>query len=244
MFSVIFEVLPADGKKESYLEFARRLKPILEKIDGFVDNERFESRLRPGWVLSHSTWRDEKSVVRWRTEGEHHAVQEKGRFDIFRDYHLRVGDVTFDSAPSKQAPILERRFDETEVGPAKFATFTEITPAKGAAFTAQTDLLPACLGLDLKDGGVVDHDIFESIYNPGKLALLIGWKNAQAASAWSPKRLEGKLEGKIDGAEKLRHRRIRIVRDYGRFDRREAPQFYPDVSGRETLHARHGEHAH
>jgi heme-degrading monooxygenase HmoA len=240
MFSVIFEVLPADGKKESYLEFARHLKPILEKIDGFVDNERFESRLRPGWVLSHSTWRDEKSVVRWRTEGEHHAVQEKGRFDIFRDYHLRVGDVTFDSAPSKQAPILERRFDETEIGPAKFATFTEITPAKGAAFTAQADLLPACLGLDLKNGDIVDHDIFESIYNPGKLALLVGWKNAQAASAWSPR----KLAGIIEGAEKLRHRRIRIVRDYGRFDRREAPQFYPDVRGRETLHARRGEHAH
>jgi hypothetical protein len=26
------------------------------------------------------------------------------------------------------------------------------------------------------------------------------------------------------------------VRDYGRFDRREAPQFYPDVSGAETKH--------
>jgi hypothetical protein len=27
------------------------------------------------------------------------------------------------------------------------------------------------------------------------------------------------------------------VRDYGRFDRREAPQYYRDVQGRETLHA-------
>jgi hypothetical protein len=27
------------------------------------------------------------------------------------------------------------------------------------------------------------------------------------------------------------------VRDYGRFDRREAPQFYPDVKGRHTCHA-------
>ena len=60
-------------------------------------------------------------------------------------------------------------------------------------------------------------------------ALLIVWKDAQAANVWSPK--------KIDGVEKLRHRRIRIVRDYGRFDRREAPQFYPDVKGGQTLHA-------
>jgi len=119
MFSVIFEVRPNDGKKNDYLQLTKHLKPILETIDGFVDNERFESRLRPGWVLSHSTWRDEKSVVRWRTEGEHHAVQEKGRFEIFADYHLRVGDVTADTDPPKEAPILERRLDETEIGNAK-----------------------------------------------------------------------------------------------------------------------------
>src|SRR5689334_21728726 len=108
MFSVIFEVLPAQGKKDEYLGLAKYLKPILEKVDGFVDNERFESKLRPGWVLSHSTWRDEKSVVRWRTDGEHHAVQEKGRFEIFQDYHLRVGDVAADTDPPKEAPIGER----------------------------------------------------------------------------------------------------------------------------------------
>ncbi len=105
MFSVIFEVLPAEGKKNDYLELAKHLKPILESIDGFVDNERFESQTRPGWVLSHSTWRDEKSLVRWRTQGEHHKVQEKGRFEIFEDYHLRIGDVTSDTAPPKQAPV-------------------------------------------------------------------------------------------------------------------------------------------
>lgn len=221
MFSVIFEFLPNAGRKEEYLDLARRLKPILEKIDGFVDNERFESKLRPGWMLSHSTWRDEKSVVRWRTQGEHHTVQGKGRFEIFGDYHLRVGDVTADTAPPKEAPVLERRFDETEVGVAKLVTFSEITPKKGAAFAAEPDLLPAHLGLDLKSGAVAEHDVLASIYNAGKLALLTSWKDTNAGKAWSPE--------KIDGIETLRHRKIRIVRDYGRFDRREAPQFYADV---------------
>jgi heme-degrading monooxygenase HmoA len=228
MFSVIFEVRPNDGRKDDYLDLAKHLKPILEKIDGFVDNERFESKVRPGWVLSHSTWRDEKSVVRWRTEGEHHVIQGKGRFELFQDYHLRVGDVTADTDPPRDAPIHERRFDETEVGAAKIVTFTEITPDKGASFAAQIDLLPARLGLDLKDGAVIDHDVFASIYNPGKLALLVGWGGPDAANAWSPKRVEG--------IAKLRHRRIRVVRDYGRFDRREAPQFYPDIKGAETRH--------
>ena len=225
MFSVIFEVLPNEGRKEEYLGLARHLKPVLEAIDGFVDNERFESRLRPGWVLSHSTWRDEKSVVRWRTQGEHHVIQGKGRFEIFADYHLRVGDVTADTAPPAEAPVLERRFDETEVGAAKLVTFTEITPEQGIAFEAQSDLLPAHLGLDPTSGAIVEQDVFASIYNPGKLALLLSWKDAKAGNAWSPR--------KIDGIAKLRHRRVRVVRDYGRFDRREAPQFYADIEGAE-----------
>jgi heme-degrading monooxygenase HmoA len=229
MFSVIFEVLPAQGRKDEYLELAKHLKPILESIDGFIDNERFESRRRPGWVLSHSTWRDEKSVIRWRTEGEHHVVQVKGRFEIFEDYHLRVGEVTFDSDPPKNAPLLERRLDETEIGAAKFVTLAEIVPVRDAAFAAQTDLLLAHLGLEVKDAAVAAYDLFESIYNPGKLAVLVGWKSAEAAGTWSP--------GKIDGVDQLRHRRVRIVRDYGRFDRREAPQFYADVKGAETMHA-------
>jgi heme-degrading monooxygenase HmoA len=229
MFSVIFEVLPAEGKKDGYLELAKHLKPVLEKIDGFVDNERFESQLRPGWVLSHSTWRDEKSVVRWRTEGEHHATQAKGRFEIFQDYHLRVGDVTSDTHPPKEAPVHERRFDETEVGAAKLATFTEIVPVEGAALARQADLLPAHLGLDLSGSAVAGHDVWASIYNPGKIALLVGWKHAAAADSWTPR--------KVDGIATLRHRKVRVVRDYGRFDRREAPQYYDDANGRDNLHA-------
>jgi heme-degrading monooxygenase HmoA len=236
MFSVIFEVLPNPGRKEDYLEKAKYLKPIIEMIDGFIDNERFESRLKPGWILSHSAWRDEKSLVRWRTVGEHHAMQEKGRFEVFADYRLRIGEATSDTDPPKEAPIRQQRLDETEVGPGKFVTFTEVTPSKSGAFASQTDLLPALFGLDLKDSGLVDHGIYDSIYNPGKIVLLIGWKDAEAASRWSPKT--------IDGVEKLRHRRIRVVRDYGRFDRREAPQYYADVKGRETLHAKRITSAH
>jgi len=220
MFSVIFEVLPRQGKKDEYLRQATRLRPVLETMDGFIDNERFESRLRSGWILSYSTWRDEKSLVRWRTHGEHHAVQEKGRFELFDDYHLRVGELTFDSDPPRHGPILGQRLDETETGIAKVATLTEFTPQKGAAVPADADLLPARLGLPSNDDAVVGYDTFESIYHPGRLVLLTGWKDLEAANAWSARN---------DSVEILRQRRIRILRDYGRFDRREAPQFYPDT---------------
>src|ERR1700685_1559816 len=94
MFAVIFEVTPKKERKDDYLALAKILKPELEKIDGFIDNERFGSRRTEGRILSLSTWRDEKAVIRWRTLGVHHAVQEKGRFEVFEDYHLRVDEFT------------------------------------------------------------------------------------------------------------------------------------------------------
>ena len=43
MIAVIFEVWPADGHKQTYLDIAARLKPELEQIDGFLSIERFQS---------------------------------------------------------------------------------------------------------------------------------------------------------------------------------------------------------
>ncbi|CCE11432.1 Antibiotic biosynthesis monooxygenase [Bradyrhizobium sp. STM 3843] len=233
MFCFAFEVLPAAGKRDEYLGLVQHLKPILETIDGYIESERFESRLRPGWMLSIQTWRDEKSVVRWRTEAEHHAIQVKGRFQTFEDYHIRGGEVIADTNPPKQAPIRELRLDETEVGLGKFVTFTEVTLSRDVAFTDQTNLLPARLGLELQGSSIIDYDVYDSIYNPGKIALVVAWTDAEAASQWSPR--------KAEGTDTLRHRTIRIVRDYGRFDRREAPQFYPDVECRKTLHVKRAE---
>jgi heme-degrading monooxygenase HmoA len=217
MFAVIFEVQPKHERWDDYLALAKQLKAKLEATDGFIDNERFESKRTKGRLLSLSTWRDEKSVVRWRSHGEHHGVQEKGRFEIFADYHLRVGEITADSQPPKGLTIAATRFDETEIGAAKVVTITELTP--GTPLIAPPNAGP--FALDDAAAGLVAHEVFESIYNAGKLLLLASWRDADAAQAWSP--------AKLPDAKSLRHRQVRIIRDYGMFERREAPQFYPDV---------------
>jgi heme-degrading monooxygenase HmoA len=108
-----FEVRPEKEKFELYLDLAKGLKPILEGVDGFIDNERFESTRRPGWIFSHSTWRDEKSVVRWRTVAKHYETQQRGRDEVFQDYHLRVREIVLDTAPPRgKFPLAERgRFE-------------------------------------------------------------------------------------------------------------------------------------
>ena len=131
MFAVIFIVQPKKDRFDDYLNLAKFLKPELEKIDGFIDNERFGSKRTEGRVLSLSAWRDEKAVIRWRTLGIHHEVQKKGRFEIFEDYHLRVGEITADNEVPRGQKLKELRFDETEVGNAKVVTISELSPAKG-----------------------------------------------------------------------------------------------------------------
>jgi ribosomal protein L19E len=54
----------------------------------------------------------------------------------------------------------------------------------------------------------------------------------------------GGMPNTFDSVAELRHRKVRIVRDYGRFDRREARQFYPDVKNGDTKHAEHAKSAH
>jgi heme-degrading monooxygenase HmoA len=96
MIAVIFEVWPAQGRKDDYLAIAAALRTELEAIDGFISVERFQSITEPGKLLSLSFWRDDEAVKTWRNQQHHRASQAKGRSGIFADYRLRVAAVARD----------------------------------------------------------------------------------------------------------------------------------------------------
>jgi heme-degrading monooxygenase HmoA len=228
MFSVIFEVLPSATKWDDYLDNAEMLRPDLGQVEGFIDNIRYKSLTREGWIVSVSNWRDEKALVRWRTNMRHHEVQQKGRDEILADYHLRVGQITADNQVPAGYALVDQRLDGTEVG--EGTTITLINASRPAEWTQTTNPYDCAewLGLNPWADNSMSWDIFEAVLTPGDLILLISWKNAAAAQAYDDSSMPN---------EKARIRRVRIVRDYGKYDRREAPQYYPDAKGRETLHA-------
>jgi len=78
MYAVIFEVVPEPERRQDYLDIGARLRPELEKIDGFVSIERFGSLAQPGKILSLSFWRDEAAVARWRRHEQHRDAQVAG----------------------------------------------------------------------------------------------------------------------------------------------------------------------
>lgn len=115
MIAIIFEVWPAEGKFDDYMDLAGKLRPMLQDIDGFISVERFESLTEPGKYLSLSFWRDEEAVAAWRQLEEHRNAQFAGRAGLFSDYRLRVAGVLRDYGMSdhrENAPTDSREIHE------------------------------------------------------------------------------------------------------------------------------------
>jgi heme-degrading monooxygenase HmoA len=111
LIAIIFEVFPVEGRRQDYLHIAARLRPELEKIDGFISIERFASLTTEGKILSLSFFRDEAAVEAWRNLEAHRLAQIKGRGGVFADYRLRVAGVIRDYGmfDRTQAPLDSRR---------------------------------------------------------------------------------------------------------------------------------------
>jgi heme-degrading monooxygenase HmoA len=219
MFSVIFEAQPRPGQWDAYLDSASLLRPELERVDGFVGNVHYRSLTREGWILSLSDWRDEKAVVRWRTAMPHHEVQDRGRSEILQNYHLRVGEITDDTNIPPGFALEEERLDETEVG--EGTTVVLITDTRPAEWGG-TSNPPDCaefLGLDPYAAEMVSWDVLDSVLTPGDLLLMLVFSDRAAADHFGDIVLL---------KENARLRQLRVIRDYGMFDRREAPQYYPE----------------
>ncbi|HEX7967008.1 MAG TPA: antibiotic biosynthesis monooxygenase [Stellaceae bacterium] len=112
MYAIIFEVQPKAGRAQDYLDIAAALRPELEKIDGFISVERFQSLTTEGKILSVSFWRDAEAVKRWREHDRHRRAQVKGRNEVFADYRISVVEVVRqygmfdrDQAPQQMPPV-------------------------------------------------------------------------------------------------------------------------------------------
>lgn len=119
MIAVIFEVEPAPGRQDAYLDIAAQLRPTLEAIDGFISVERFQSLTTPGKLLSLSFFRDEAAVLAWRNTLDHRRAQAAGRGGVFAGYRLRVAQVLRDYGMNErdEAPADSRAVHDAGAAP-------------------------------------------------------------------------------------------------------------------------------
>lgn len=105
MIAVIFEFTPAEGRFPEYMDLVAQLKPELEKAEGFISIERFQSITSPGKYVSVQFWRDDECVRKWRNLGQHREAQKKGRAGIFASYRLRIASVLRDYTMESRAQV-------------------------------------------------------------------------------------------------------------------------------------------
>ncbi len=93
MYIVTFEFWPHEAYKDTYLEHAQAMKAEVEKINGFLSVERFQSLYDDGKLLSMSVWESEQAIKTWKAHAEHKLEQELGKTTYFHAYRIRVAEV-------------------------------------------------------------------------------------------------------------------------------------------------------
>jgi heme-degrading monooxygenase HmoA len=204
MIGLFFEVMPRLGHEQAYFDIAAGLRPELERNPGFLFIDRFKSLNRPRIVLSHSHWRDEASLAGWRTHAKHHVAQIAGRQQHFEDYRLRIGQLVCEWLPQGRGL---RRFETTN-------SYNDPALQEERFIIAATASTPVEAG--------VETDVLASVSREREYIAVAPIRSL-------PDGLEAVKRHAQTGA--MTSVRLYLVsRDYGMFDRKEAPQFYPPVN--------------
>ena len=206
MISQFFEVQIKDGHIETYMSFAASLKPALTAMGGCLFIDRLKSLTRKNLLLSYQIWQDEGSMTAWRVDATHHGVQKVGREKIFSDYRIRIAQVIHEARPGKPIWQPERRTPYND--PARrLPTYVIATESKNADLPVKTQWR---------------RDAFASMYRDGYFAHLVDLPDYQSG-------LDFGAQLFADPTTEY-FRIFEVMRDYGMYDRTEAPQYYPPVS--------------
>jgi heme-degrading monooxygenase HmoA len=213
-FAVTFELKPR--AIEVYLDRADRIRPELAAADGLISSSHYRSLERLGWMVSLSVWRNEKAAVRWRTHAAHHWLQEEARAGLLSDYRIRAGRIIKDSELGVLMDTADP-FPEDEPG-----ALTIITGKRPNQWTETSNAADCAefLSLNPYAVGMQAWDLLEDVDVPGNLLLLMTWDTADAATEY---------ERHVDLRDGVQLRRLRVERDYGLFERDQAPQYFPEA---------------
>ena len=205
MIGLFFEVQTRPGHRDQYLNLAASLKPELEAIGGCLFMDRFRSLTQENLLLSYQIWQDEAALTAWRAHAHHHEVQTIGREKVFSDYRIRVAQVIHEARPERPVWQPERRTPYND--PARRPpTYVLVAESKSATIPVDTEW---------------HHGAFASVYRDGYFAHLIDVPDHQSGVEFGPR---------LFADPTIEYFRVfDVMRDYGMYERAEAPQYYPPV---------------
>ena len=206
MIALFFEVQTRPGHRDQYLNLAASLRPALDAIGGCLFIDRFSSLTRENLLLSYQIWQDEGAMTAWRVHGHHHDVQTVGREKVFSDYRIRIAQVIHEERPGQPVWQPERRTPYNDPARRK-PTYVLAAESKNGKLAAATEWR---------------NDTFASVDREGHFAHLADLPDAHAGVEFGPS---------LFADPTVEYFRIfEVMRDYGMFERTEAPQYYPPVN--------------
>ncbi|KAL8942669.1 MAG: hypothetical protein Q9216_001523 [Gyalolechia sp. 2 TL-2023] len=212
IFFVIFQLQIPPSRVATSGAYYAQLQPILHAQPGFLSEIPYASPTAEGKQVLIARFVDEAAEMAWRLQHDHLQIQRKGREDVFDDYRLRVGgEVWLDEAGSSDNAGMgggkELRIVALYERPVVEGRGERVSPAGGLG-----DLIdPEKVGEVDVAGGLADLDVYQG---EKSFVWICGWKSLAAAVGFSKavKRVES--DGLIF---------LEVKRDYGRFERKEAP---------------------
>ena len=171
-----------------HLGLAGDLRPELLRMDGFLGNERFESCREPGKMLALSFRRDEARSP--------------------------AGAPTPATASPRRAAAATS--SATTACASARPSRTRQTVRHAPSASSRSSRVPRLVTGPRAGRASTDRETFESIDNPGKLAVVLSWRDMAAAGP-SLARPDLACPGR-------QHRLMRVVRDDGLTRREEAPR--------------------
>jgi heme-degrading monooxygenase HmoA len=220
MFVVLFEARCRPSARNEYLQSSDELRATLGNRPGFLREQCLHSLRRKDWFLSLSEWQDEKALVRWRVDERHHQVQQRSRASHLLDYHVRVSELVADTQLPDGESLKQQRFDATQSGRGPVGTLLSVQRSRNKPQESPIDIANR-VGLEPFSAGCVAWDVYENVRDANDIVLLAYWPDRDAAQHFG---------SQVDLSGGNRFRQLRILRDYGMFDRREAPQYFPEVT--------------
>ena len=213
MISQFFEVQIKEGHTNHYLDLAASLKPALVAMGGCLFIDRFRSLTRENLLLSYQIWQDEGSMTAWRVDACHHKVQETGREQVFSDYRIRIAQVIHEARPGQPIWQPDRRTPYND--PARRRpTYVIASESRNAQLPVKAEW---------------HGDAFASVYRAGQFSHLLDLPNYECGIQF------GRELFRDPTTEYFRI--FEVMRDYGMYDRAEAPQYYPPVTKALSLKA-------
>ena len=184
-------------------EYYKMLLPELHKIPGFINETPLGSPSNPDKAVEVAAFENEEAIKRWRNESNHLRIQGKASHGVYESYRIRIGP-TVDDDHNESVGLADEH---------QYIILYQCDKPDGSLNSDASSLISTGAPTEIKE-----YLLDSSVYHASQAVWISTWSSGFAASKFE--RLIDRVPGDIV-------KRIRVMRDYTKVHRKDAPSEEP-----------------